>query len=235
MKDYLKKIVDLNPALFLCEMRDKLHARSNVRFSISCIHKTLTGRPLANGTGGLGYSLKYLTFKATRACQRERALYRARLNQIDNPSQLIFVDESGVSNESSRRRRGYGKKGLPVARYSIFDGEGAANGVNSFTLIAAANINGFVLPACERVERKRSATDTDPTRGTIDQNRFYQWVVTRLVPVLGNRAFKEDNSVVVMDNATIHKHPGVVHAIKAVGAQVIWTAAFSPDLNPIER
>lgn len=38
-----------------------------------------------------------------------------------------------------------------------------------------------------------------------------------------------------MDNATIHKHPGVVHAIKAVGAQVIWTAAYSPDLNPIER
>ena len=38
-----------------------------------------------------------------------------------------------------------------------------------------------------------------------------------------------------MDNATVHKDPEVVELIKATGAELIWCAAYSPDLNPIER
>ena len=213
VKEYLKYIVDLDPALFLCEMRDKLYARFHVRFSISCIHKTLTGRKRADGKGGLGYSLKLLTFKAARACREERAIYRNRLRQINDPRCLIFVDESSIDENSSRRRRGYGKRGSPLARSMVLDSEFASSGVKPFTLIAAVDINGFVLSACERIERKRSPTDSDPTRGTVDGVRFYQWVITRLVPVLGNRVFGDARSTVVMDNASIHKHPGVVEAI----------------------
>ena len=117
----------------------------------------------------------------------------------------------------------------------VLDSESGSSGVNPFTLIAAVDINGFVLSACERIERKRSPADSDPTRGTVDGVRFYQWVITRLVPVLGNRVFGEPRSTVVMDNATIHKHPGVVEAIYSAGAEIIWNAAYSPDLNPIER
>ena len=51
--------------------------------------------------------------------------------------------------------------------------------------------------------------------------RFYQWVITRLVPNLGKRVFGQPRSTVVMDNATIHKHPGVVQAIEAAGAEII--------------
>ena len=235
MKEYLKYIVDLDPALFLCEMRDKLYAQSNVRFSISCIHKTLTSRKRPDGTGGLGYSLKLLTFKAARACREERAIYCTRLRQVNDPSCLIFVDESSVDEKASRRRRGYGKRGLPLARSMVLDSDSGSRGVNPFTLIAAVDINGFVLSACERIERRRSPTDNDPTRGTVDGVRFYQSVVTRLVPVLGNRVFAQPRSTVVMDNATIHKHPGVVEAIYSAGAELIWNAAYSPDLNPIER
>ena len=221
MKDYLKYIVDLDPALFLCEMRDKLYARSGVKFSIACIHKTLTGKKRPDGTGGLGYSLKLLTFKAARACQRERAIYRARLRQVDDPSCFIFVDESSIDEKASRRRRGYGKRGKPLTRSMVLDSQNASSSVNPFTLIAAVDINGFVLSACERIERRRSPTDSDPTRGTVDSVRFYQWVITRLVPNLGKRVFGQPRSTVVMDNATIHKHPGVVQAIEAAGAEII--------------
>jgi transposase len=42
-------------------------------------------------------------------------------------------------------------------------------------------------------------------------------------------------TVVVLDNASVHKHPGVVAAIEGAGAIIIWTAAYSPDMNPIEK
>ena len=103
-----------------------------------------------------------------------------------------------------------------------------------FTLIGAVDINGFVSAACGRVRRKRRPNDTDPTRGTVDQERFYEYVVGTLVPTLGSYANGEPRSVVVMDNATVHKDPRVRVAIEAAGAVLIWNAAYSPDLNPIE-
>ena len=160
MKDYLKYIVDLDPALFLCEMRDKLYARSGVKFSIACIHKTLTEKKRPDGTGGLGYSLKLLTFKAARACQRERAIYRARLRQVDDPSCFIFVDESSIDEKASRRRRGYGKREATY-RSMVLDSENASSSGNPFTKSnSCSRYQRLVLSACERIERR--SPDSDP-------------------------------------------------------------------------
>ncbi len=40
--------------------------------------------------------------------------------------------------------------------------------------------------------------------------------------------------IVVMDNLSSHKAPGVVEAIEAVGAEVRYLPPYSPDMNPIE-
>ena len=36
-------------------------------------------------------------------------------------------------------------------------------------------------------------------------------------------------------NASSHKVKGVVEAIEAVGAYVLWLPTYSPDLNPVEQ
>ena len=236
-KQYLKKIVDDNPALYIDEMQQELRRQFNVKWSIPTIHRTLTN---SEQYGGLNYSLKKLTYKAIQANRAERRLYLARLRQYEDPRQFIFIDESTVGANESRRRRGWGRRGHPTPQYSLYRGEDTVKGDGSghkdtFTLIAAVDMDGFVIPACETVYRQRGEHDYDPTHGTIDQERFYQYVVTRLVPILGREALDEPRSVVVLDNATIHKDPRVVEAIRAVGAVVVWTAAYSPDLNPIER
>ena len=230
---HLKKIVDKNPGLFLDEMQEALKRKFAIKFHVSTIHRRLTTSPVK---GGLGYSLKLLTFKAVQASRQQRSLYRARLRQIEDPACFIFVDETNVGKNAGRRRRGWGQKGCPVPQYELFRGDVDPN-IENYSMIAAVDINGFVTTpqACRRVFAKRSRNDTDASRGTIDTERFYQWVLGDLVPTLGRTLLNEPRSTVVLDNATIHKDPRIEAAIVAAGAQVIWCAAYSPDLNPIER
>ena len=66
------------------------------------------------------------------------------------------------------------------------------------------------------------------TTGTVDSERFVAYVREKLAPQLGNYALGEPRSVVVMDNARIHKDPRVRQLIEATGAKLIWNAAYSP-------
>lgn len=43
------------------------------------------------------------------------------------------------------------------------------------------------------------------------------------------------NSVLVMDNAAIHRVDGVCKMIEAHGLHLVYLPAYSPDLNPIEE
>ena len=111
----------------------------------------------------------------------------------------MFVDETHRSRNDGRRRRGRSKKGTAAIRRVLFD----ASSRDNYTFIGAVNIDGFIRPACEVVFAKRSATDQDPSRGTVDSERFVSYVEEKLVPNL--KPYPLPNSVVVMDNASIHK------------------------------
>ena len=103
-----------------------------------------------------------------------------------------------------------------------------------YTLIAAADIDGFVESACQLVERERDKNDIDVNRGTVDTERFERYVENYLVPVLGRFVDDEPRSIVVMDNASIHISERVRDLIEGAGAKLIYTAPYSPELNPIE-
>ena len=52
--------------------------------------------------------------------------------------------------------------------------------------------------------------------------------------IVGNYYFGEKRSIVVMDNATTHTSVNVSNSITARGALLVYQAAVSPDMNPIE-
>ena len=56
----------------------------------------------------------------------------------------------------------------------------------------------------------------------------------KLMPSLGNYALCEENSIVILDNATIHHSEEIVNLIESRGAKIIHLPPYSPDLNPIE-
>ena len=69
-------------------------------------------------------------------------------------------------------------------------------------------------------------------QGDDDMDQFRLWAIDNLIPYLSNYSIGEARSIVIMDNATIHGD--IEDLILAVGAILIYTAPYSPDLNPIE-
>lgn len=65
--------------------------------------------------------------------------------------------------------------------------------------------------------------------GPINGERFRLYVEKMLVPTL--RA----SDIVIMDNLGSHRGKAIRHAIRMVGAKLLFLPKYSPDLNPIEQ
>jgi transposase len=83
------------------------------------------------------------------------------------------------------------------------------------TMISSIRLDGST--ACMAID---SATDTEV---------FQTYVRQVLCPAL------RPGDVVVMDNLSPHKNADTLSLITAVGAEVRFLPAYSPDLNPIEK
>ena len=181
-------------------------------------------------TDKLGLTLQVLSTRAKQQCETSRGRFSAALSFLlqDCPERLLMVDETHKDRNAARRRRGWGRRnakgGKKVAQWF-------KNTVR-YTLIAAADINGFIECACETVDRNELSDEG--AAGTVDREYFTRWVKEKLCPVLGRFEFGEPRSVVLLDNASTHMTYEVVDAIRATGAIIIYSAPYSPDLNPIE-
>ena len=177
----------------------------------------------------MNWSLRIFTSRASQQDQVVRDEYKRALWQWHDPSWFVFIDETSRGAKEGRRRRGWAPRGKDNTLTEFFLGTD-----HTYTMLAAADINGFVVEACELVERKSGEDDPDDTKGTIDADRFILWVEGQLVPCLGQAKLGQPRSIVVLDNAPQHQDPRTVALIEAAGAIVIFTAPYSPDLNPIE-
>ena len=65
--------------------------------------------------------------------------------------------------------------------------------------------------------------------GPINGERFLIYIEQVLAPTLAK------GDLVVMDNLGSHKAKAVRHALRRVGARLVFLPKYSPDLNPIEQ
>ena len=65
--------------------------------------------------------------------------------------------------------------------------------------------------------------------GPINGASFLAYVQQMLAPTL------KPGDIVILDNLSSHKIPGVSKTIEAAGAQLRYLPPYSPDLNPIEQ
>jgi transposase len=105
-----------------------------------------------------------------------------------------------------------------------------------YNMMGVADVNGFVQSAY--VCFRRDALFDDPqggASGTVNKQLFIDWPTLKILPLLGNFEKGEPRIIVILDNASIHMDNEIVTLIQRKGAYILYTAGFSPDINPIEN
>ena len=206
----LKKLALQNPESYLDELQQKMIAHGMPK-----IHPTTIYRYLKRE----GLSLNKLKEIARERSELERANYYKRLEGLDY-KMFIYMDETAKDKHAGRRRRGWVRTGSDSSILKRFK-----RVEDRFTLLAALNYKGFVPNACLKVDR---------TKDNIDTDMFNYYLTNFLIPAMGNFARGEENSILIIDNAPVHDHLEIRRLVEEAGGIVIFTARYSPDINPIE-
>ena len=211
-----------NPSAYLDEIAITLGRRTGKYFRVCTIWRYVSKY--------LGYSLQTLASIAKQQSEIERNTFKNALEILldGKPEMLIMVDETHKDRNAARRRKGWGKRNSGGVSLNAW-----YSAVPCFTMIGVADVNGFIDTACHTVMRE--ALSAEGAAGTLDRNAFLDYVKTHLCPHLGRFKYQEPRSVVMLDNASTHMSTAVVEEIRATGAVVIFSAPYSPDLNPIEN
>jgi transposase len=125
-----------------------------------------------------------------------------------DPDRLVFIDETWASTNMARTR-GRAPRGERL-RAAIPHGHWKTT-----TFVAGLRNSGMVAPMV--------------LDGPINGLAFQAYVDHVLIPDL------RPGDVVVMDNLSSHKRPGIRAAIEATGASLLYLPPYSPDFNPIEN
>ena len=121
---------------------------------------------------------------------------------------IVWLDETGSDRRSARRRFGYHLRGMTPTDYRL-------------------TVHGKRLSSIG-IMSVRGIEDVDTYEGSINGDRFCDFVQRYLVPILQPFDGTNDRSVVVMDNASIHHVDRVVATIQQTGAIV---KAFSRQMR----
>jgi transposase len=152
--------------------------------------------------------------KSLHAAEQKRAdVARARRRWIReqgmlDPARLVFIDETATSTNMVRLRGRCPRGERLIA--SVPHGHW-----KTITFVAGLRHDGIVAPFV--------------IDGAMNGPIFLAYIEQCLAPTLGRR------DIVIMDNLPAHKVAGVIEAIEALGASVLYLPSYSPDLNPIEQ
>jgi len=157
----------------------------------------------------LGYTVK----KTLRAAEQNREdVQQARQDwrtfQAEaDPTKLVFLDETSVNTGMTR---GYGRA---PSEQRVVDHVPDVR-FHQTTVLSSIRLDATSVPFV--------------FDGALDGAIFKTYIEKCLVPTL------KHGDIVVMDNLSSHKVPGVVEAIEKAGAEVRFLPPYSPDFNPIE-
>jgi transposase len=144
--------------------------------------------------------------------KREREEFKTLVNTQFRPEQLVFANGSHFDRLLSRRPYMWSKHNERPCRYEFL-----LRGTK-YSLIPALSLDGILH--LEVVDKAITADDF---------RRFVQG----LLPLMNE--WPQPRSVLVIDDASIHKAARIREMVEERGARLLYLPANSPDFNPTEH
>jgi hypothetical protein len=223
--ELLRELCKRDPTMYLDEYVHELAVAGHGLFTLQQVSKALLDLRLTR---------KLVDARSDTQDEVDRAAFRAAVRAVQDPAMLLFMDEKSKNRYSARRRWGravVGERARVIERFTRSDR-------HAYSFVAAADIDGYVGPACKlywRPRPKGCARVGEEFTYTNVTSEVFLWQLEFLVaPHMGNFALGEPRSVLILDNASWHNKVKVQEIVEARGAVVIWTPVCSPDYNPIE-
>lgn len=122
---------------------------------------------------------------------------------------MIWVDETGINRYVYREN-------VKAKRGQVVEGKISGKRFIRQSIIAGLNSeNKLVAPMIYT--------------GTANREVIEVWLKEFLLPTL------KEKSIIILDNASVHKVASVRKLIEEAGHQIIYLPPYSPQLNPIEH
>ena len=149
-----------------------------------------------------------------QCCEIERAACRIQIEMMD-PSFFLWLDKTGCDRRDSLRRKTYGLRGLPPVGVMLNLAR------KRFSAIAAMSINGI--------------EDVTIYEETVNSEVFSSYIEQTILSLLQPFNGSNPQSILIMDNASIHHINEVITLIHQNGSLMWFLPAYSPDLKPTEE
>jgi len=192
------------PYLFLAEITDKVYECTGVKVSPSAVCNTLYKN---------GLTRKKVQRIAKQRSAIHRGDYLAEISMY-NTNMLVFADETGKDSRDSIRRYGYAVQG-EVAQSAITMTRGTR--ISTIAAISCSGLIGY-----------------EKYTGNVSGDEFFDFVRGTLIPNMNPYNGTNENSILVLDNCSIHYIEETLTLLRTSGIFVIFLPPYSPDLNPIE-
>ena len=161
-----------------------------------------------------GFTRQHLKLYARQQDKHLRTQFIADMS-LYTAEMMVFLDEAGTDRRDSIRAKGYSLRGKPGQKQTPL-----ARGEH-VSAICIMSVDGILT--CELVSR------------SVNGDKFIEFIENSLLPNLMPFNGQYPNSVIVMDNCSIHYVNQVTDLIRQTVALIHWLPPYSPDMNPIEE
>ena len=132
-----------------------------------------------------------------------------------NPDMFIWIDETGSDRRKEIRRYGYSLRGIPPS-------------------CCQPRVSGSRISAIP-VMTARGIESVYTTTGSVNGEEFDHFICTHVLPIIMPFDGINPRSIVILDNASIHRMDRIHDIISGVGAKLWFLPSYSPDLMPLEK
>ena len=158
-----------------------------------------------------GVSRKRIRQVAKQRCDSLRGAFMAHCFLFKR-NMFVWVDETGTDNRDHIRRYGYAFRGMtPTCTRKLVRGK---------------RTNAIVAMSSSGIIASQIITTT------VDGDNFLRG---NLVPMMQPFDGSSPNSILIMDNCSVHHISAVKDLLQQAGILLLFLPPYSPDLNPIEE